>query len=95
MAHHSCATFDAEERGYTAELAAFEQEHSPVMDALVYSDMTTGPAGQRLAFEARVAEILERYPPDNPVHRAISRSRPTLAAAVDRTARQLAGVAQS
>ncbi len=54
--------------------------------------MTTGPAGQRLAFEVRIAEILERYPPGHPVHRAISRSRPTLAAAVERTARQLAGV---
>jgi hypothetical protein len=49
-------------------------------------------AGQRLTFEARIAEILERYPPDHPVHRAISRSRPTLAAAVDRTARSLMGI---
>jgi HD domain len=92
VAHHSGATFEAEGRGYAAELAAFEQEHSPVMDALSYADMTTGPAGQRLTFEARIAEILKRYPPDHPVHRAISRSRPTLTAAVDRTARQLAGV---
>src|SRR6266496_2681076 len=43
-------------------------------------------------FEARIAEILERYPAGHPVHRAISRSRPALAAAVERTARQLAGV---
>ncbi len=92
VAHHSGATFEAEERGYVAELAAFEQENGPVMDALSYADMTTGPAGQRLTFEARIAEILERYPPDHPVHRAISRSRPALAAAVERTARQLAGV---
>ncbi len=92
VAHHSGARFEAEERGYAAELAAFEQEDSPVMDALIYADMTTGPAGQRLAFGARIAEILERYPPDHPVHRAISRSRPALAATVERTARQLAGV---
>jgi hypothetical protein len=92
VAHHSGATFEAEERGYTVELAAFEREDGPVMDALIYSDMTTGPAGQRLDFEARIAEILDRYPPGHPVHRAISRSRPTLAAAVDRTARQLASV---
>ena len=92
VAHHSGASFEAEERGYAAELAAFEQEDSPVMDALIYADMTTGPAGQRLAFGARIAEILERYPPDHPVHRAISRSRPALAATVERTARQLAGV---
>jgi HD domain len=93
VVHHSGATFEAEERGYAAELATFEQEHSPVMDALIYADMTTGPAGQHLTFEARIAEILERYSSGHPVHRAISRSRPTLAAAVDRTARQLAGAA--
>jgi len=92
VAHHSGAAFEAEERGYSAELAAFEQEDSPVMDALIYADMTTGPAGQLVAFEARITEILERYPPGHPVHRAISRSRPTLAAAVKRSARQLAGV---
>ena len=70
----------------------WEHEDSPVMDALVYSDMTTGPAGQRLTFEARIAEIVERYPAGHTVRRAISRSRPTLAAAVDRTTRQLASV---
>jgi hypothetical protein len=88
VAHHSGATFEAKERGYAAELAAFAQERSPVMDALVYADMTTGPACQRLTFEVRIAELLERYPPGHPVHRAISRARPTLAAAVERTARQ-------
>jgi hypothetical protein len=40
----------------------------------------TRPAGQRLTFEVRIAEILECYPPGHPVHQAISRSRPTLAA---------------
>jgi hypothetical protein len=92
VANHSGATFEAEERGHSAELAAFEREDSPVMDALIYADMTTGPAGQRLTFAARIGEILERYPAGHPVHRAISRSCPTLAAAVDRTARQLASV---
>jgi len=90
VAHHSGARFEAEERGLAAELAAFEREDSPVMDALVYADMTTGPAGEPVDFEDRIAEILERYPADDPVHRAISRSRPVLAAAVERTARQLA-----
>jgi hypothetical protein len=61
--------------------------------ALNRSGGLLGPAGQRLTFEARIAEILQRYPADHPVHRAISRSRSRLAAAVDRTARQLAGAA--
>ena len=90
VARHSGARFEADERGLGAELDAFDQERGPVADALIYADMTTGPAGEPLGFEARIAEILGRYPPGHPVHRAISRSRPTLAAAVDRTARQLA-----
>ncbi len=90
VAHHSGAWFEAEERGLAAELGAFDQEHGPVMDALIYADMTTGPSGEPLDFEARIAEILGRYPPDHPVHRAISRSRLVLAAAVERTAQQLA-----
>jgi hypothetical protein len=94
VAHHSGAWFEAEERGFTTALAAFEQEHGPVMDALIYADMTTGPGGEPLDFEARIAEILGRYPPDHPVHRAISRSRLMLAAAVERTARQLADAAR-
>jgi hypothetical protein len=93
VAHHSGAWFEAAERGFTAELAAFGLERGLVMDALVYADMTTGPAGEPLDFDARIAEILGRYPPEHPVHRAICHSRPVLAAAVDRTARQLAGVA--
>ena len=55
--------------------------------------MTTGPAGQPVDLEERIAEILERYPPDDPVHRAVSRSHPLLREAVDRTRARLAGVA--
>jgi hypothetical protein len=32
------------------------------MDALIYADMTTGPTGQRVAFEARITEILRALP---------------------------------
>jgi HD superfamily phosphodiesterase len=51
VAHHSGAWFEAEERGLTAELGAFDQEHGPVMDALTYADMTIGP---RACFSDRV-----------------------------------------
>ncbi len=91
VAHHSGAWFEAEERGLQGEFAAFDQEDGPVMDALIYADMTTGPTGSPVAFAERIAGILDRYPPEHPVHRAIRRSRPVLAAAVERTARQLAG----
>ena len=52
--------------------------------------MTTGPAGQRVDLEERIAEILKRYPPDDPVHRAVSRSHPVLREAVNCTRARLA-----
>lgn len=70
VAHHSGARFEAAERGLEAELAEFELEDSPVMDALVTADLTTGPDGETLEYRERIAEILRRYPPDDPVHRA-------------------------
>jgi len=93
VAHHSGARFEAQERGLQGELAAFDWEDGPVVDALIYADMTIGAAGEPLDFTNRVAEILGRYPPEHPAHRAIRRSRPVLAAAVDRVERQLASVA--
>ncbi len=79
IAHHSCARFEAEERGLLDELMAdFPLERSPVMDRLVCADMTIGPDGRRLDFDQRITETLHRYPPGHVVHRAISRARPTL-----------------
>ena len=60
------------------------------MDALAYADMTTGPTGRGVTVEDRLAEILERYGPDDPVHRAISRARVDLVTAVRRTEIRLA-----
>jgi hypothetical protein len=93
VAYHSGARFEAEERGLVDALAEFAPEDGPVLDALTYADMTTGPAGQRVDLEERIAEILERYPPDDPVHRAVRRSHPILREAVERTRARLADVA--
>lgn len=93
VAHHSGARFEAEERGLVDALAEFEPEDGPLLDALTYADMTTGPAGERMAFEERIDEILDRYPFDDPVHRANRRSRPVLQAAIDRTLARLGAVA--
>ncbi|MDH2389728.1 HD domain-containing protein [Streptomyces sp. HNM0663] len=91
VAHHSGAVYEAEQRGLTKELAEFEREDSPVLDALICADMTTGPAGQRFAFDRRIDEILDRYPEGSDVHTAISKARPYLAAAVERTYARLGG----
>ena len=50
------------------------------MAALTYCDMTTGPDGQRVDVDERIAEILDRYPADHVVHRSIARAAPRLRA---------------
>jgi hypothetical protein len=72
-------------------LAAFPVEDGLVMDALTFADMTTGPAGEPMTLEQRIEEVQRRYPPDDPVHRAIVRARPALQAAIDRTRLRLDG----
>jgi HD domain len=91
VAHHSGARFEAEERGLVEELAAFPVEDGPVMDALTFADMTTGPAGQPMTLDERIGEIQRRDSPDDPVHRAILRARPLLGAAVQRVRTRLDG----
>ena len=91
VAHHSGARFEAEERGLVEELAAFPVEDGPVMDALTFIDMTTGPAGQPMTLDQRIEEVQRRYPSDDPVYRAIGRARPELQAAIHRTRQRLDG----
>ncbi len=92
VAHHSGARFEADERGLAAELKEFPLEDSPVMDALVTADLTTGPGGERLTYDERIAEILERYPADDPVHRTWVKAAPILKECVIRTEERLARV---
>jgi hypothetical protein len=75
VAHHSGARFEAAERGLSEELSRYALEDSPVMDALVTADLTTGPGGERLTYDERMEEILSRYAPDHPVHRAWLKAR--------------------
>src|SRR5664280_353075 len=42
VAHHSCARFEAAERGLTEPLETYVRETGPVADALIYADMTIG-----------------------------------------------------
>ncbi|RDD85522.1 HDIG domain-containing metalloprotein [Streptomyces parvulus] len=90
VAHHSGAVYEAEQRCLSEELAVYEREDSAVLDALIFADMTTGPAGQSFEFDQRIDEILVRYEPGSEVHNAISRARPYLGAAVERTKRRMA-----
>jgi putative nucleotidyltransferase with HDIG domain len=91
VAHHSGARFEAEERDLVEQLAAFPVEDGPVMDGLTFADMTTGPTGEPVTLDERIEDVQRRYPPSDPVHRAIVRARPELQAAIDRTWRRLDG----
>lgn len=85
VAYHSCALYEAEERGLADILRAeFLSENSAVSDALWYSDMTTGPDGQDFTVGERLAEIRQRYGPGHIVTRFWARAEPVLFAAVAR-----------
>ena len=94
VAHHSCARFEAVERGLTERLQSYVRETGPVADALIYADMTTGPTGNAVSVTDRLAEILKRYPPEHPVHRAITLASAELIASVQRTQQRLAAADQ-
>ena len=90
VAHHSCAVIEAAERGLDAELLAeFPVPPDDLADALIYCDYTTGPEGQRMTVHQRIAEIRDRYGPDDPVTLALARSGPRLIKAVTRIAKSL------
>lgn len=78
-------------RGLDGEVAGYADEDSAVRDALWYCDMVTGPDGQRVRFEDRIADIQRRYGPEDLVSRFIRSAREELAAAVARTLERMAG----
>jgi hypothetical protein len=57
----------------------------PVADALWTADLTTGPRGEQLVYADRLAEIVSRYSPESPVARAMTRARPLVEGAIERT----------
>ncbi len=65
VAHHSGARFMAQVNGEREALREFACERSAVSDALTYADQTTGPTGQGMDIEDRLAEMLRRHGPDS------------------------------
>ena len=91
VARHSGAAVEAAVRGRSADLAEFPAVAGVICDALTAVDMQTSPNGRPVSVRARVVEILTRYPQGHPVHTAVSRSAPHLAAAVARTTARIHG----
>lgn len=93
VAHHSCALLEAEERGLRGDLESeFELERPELVDALLYSDMTTTPDGTPTTPTDRLDEIVQRYGPDTIVGRFIQRAAPEIHAASNRVEVRLAKV---
>ena len=81
VAHHSGAVAEAAERGLSEPLLVefpLNGHSGDQVIAVTYCDLTTGPRGERLSPEERITEILSRYEPDSPVHRAVQASAPHL-----------------
>jgi hypothetical protein len=89
VAHHSCATLEAELRGLSNELAEYEDERTALRDALWWADITTTPDGGETTAVERVAEIQNRYGPDDLVSCFIRRAWDDLKAAAERTKSRL------
>jgi hypothetical protein len=85
VAHHTGARFEAHARGLADAISRFEDERSAVSDALTYTDLMTGPAGEPVTVAQRLAEIEERYGPTSLVVRSLEQARETIVAMVDRT----------
>jgi hypothetical protein len=91
VAHHSEAAFELEMRGLGTELSSYPKEVSPLSDALTYCDLTTGPAGERVAALDRMGEVERRYG-EGVIIDALRAARPALLSAASRTeARMQAG----
>lgn len=85
VAHHSCAVVEAERRGLLDELnGEFPRNDALPHDELCFCDMTTGPAGQLMTVEQRLADIKDRYGAGSIVGDSIAIAEPELLASVYR-----------
>lgn len=91
VAHHSGAPIEAQVRGMSSVLRGLPVPPQRFLDIVTYADLHCGPTGERVAATDRFAEVLRRYPAQDPVHRAVTQSRPQLLAAVRRVEMRLAG----
>jgi hypothetical protein len=85
VAHSAYSALEGSLRGFEAEYAEFEDERTPLRDALWYCCLTTGPDGEPLTLEERISEWSIRYAGDTVIARYAELAPPELRAAVART----------
>ncbi|MFF0527573.1 HD domain-containing protein [Nocardia amikacinitolerans] len=82
VANHSCACIEARNR----ELAIdWEDEQTPLRDALWWADMTTTADGVTTTVDDRLADIYRRYGAEHVVARSIREVEPMICSAAQRT----------
>jgi hypothetical protein len=94
VAYHTNARYEAEERGLLDEFLSFVAPPEHLLDLLTTADLSTGTTGEPVDPQDRISEVLRRYEPQDPVHRAALRSRVALLASVERT-RERVAIAQA
>jgi hypothetical protein len=88
-ANYSAALIEAELRGRRDEVARYQDEATPVRDALWYCDLAVGLDGQRMTFAERMADFEVRYG-EHPLAGAwLRQAGPELRAAARRTEERL------
>ena len=92
VAHHSGAVFLARPQYLDGALNQYLREESPVSDALTYADQTTGPLGQPMTIEQRIAGMLARRGPGSIQARVHHLREPYLRAVAKRVEQRLATI---
>ncbi len=88
VAHHTCAHIEADLRGLSSTLLSeFPKDDGLPHDELLYCDLTTGPTGEIITVEDRLADVKLRYGPEDLVYRFIELAEYDLVAAVRRAER--------
>lgn len=90
VAHHTSADDEATLRGLDTELAGFPMVRDIVHAALTYCDVISGPSGERMSLDQRIAEVADRYGEDDVVVRGLRLAKPRLAVQVAQIERLLA-----
>jgi hypothetical protein len=89
VAHHSAAQIMADSIGLGDDLRRFPITDGDVADALTYADQTTGPTGERLPIQDRLADMLRRHGPESTQAKVHSQRGPYLLAVADRVEARL------
>jgi putative nucleotidyltransferase with HDIG domain len=91
VAHHTCAEIEAGDRGLLDILQGeFPKQRPDLVEALTYCDMTTSPDGIAVEAVDRLAEIRQRYGPEDAVTATIAKATPCILSAVHVIERRMA-----